>query len=93
MILASDIVSESLDKLKQLKSEIEGSHIKFEKVQVDKKILQDKIRPIMLMNVPGTMTAEVKQMLKESIEDSFQGQLSGYYLIISFIKITDIEVS
>ena len=79
--------------MKSLKSEIEGSHVKFEKVKVNKNVLQDQVRPLLLMNVPGTITVDVKASLLHFIELAFQGSFNStnyLYIYYNFAEYIDI---
>ena len=63
-----------LDTLRHVKSQLEGSDVDFEKVTVGNEAALQKLRQIMLMHVPGSMTPEVKDTMAELVQDLFQGK-------------------
>ena len=62
-----------LDELRDIRSELDGTAVKFVRTEADLTVLQDHIRPVILMQVPRSLTPEVKDKLTELVQTAFKG--------------------
>ena len=71
-LLALDQSCIVLDTLRDMKSSLEGSSVQLESTSVCEDILV-KIKTIMLMHTPQSLTKEDREILVTLIKESFQG--------------------
>ena len=66
-----------LDDLRQMRASIEGTGVSFPKLDIPEDATL-KLRQLMLMHVPSSLTTEAKASFTETIKDLMKGTYTSY---------------
>ena len=64
-----------MDDLREMRSELEGTNVTFEKTFINEAALQ-QLKQLTLMHVPGSLTADIKDKMSQLVREVFQGRLA-----------------